>query len=231
MGRPQVCRRHQWIEEDRARSVWLSPTDDHGTRTLVVRAASAGIRGFHGTVDHIAHLLRERGNAEQRALSMDELRAEAIILLGIPFAALKLLVVAGESDCPEVVAELIRTASASKVRPQATVYVHFSTPCCRARGWRGPRPSALDRDHTVAYDEDGPPGQTAEPNLGKMTRHHHRIKTHAGWTVEQQGGRFTWTTPHGRVFVTDGRGTRRRVVRPVSVHVTPTLDVVWPWAA
>ena len=44
----------------------------------------------------------------------------------------------------------------------------------------------LDRDHTVPYDPVGPPGQTAERNLGKMTRHHHRIKTHGGWHVEQR---------------------------------------------
>ena len=68
----------------------------------------------------------------------------------------------------------------------------------------------LDRDHTRAYDVDGPPGQTVETNLGKLTRHHHRIKTHGGWSVEQRDRRFTWTSPHGRVYVTDGQGTHTR---------------------
>ena len=79
----------------------------------------------------------------------------------------------------------------------------------------------LDRDHTVAYQEHGPPGQTSEPNLGKLSRHHHRIKTHAGWRVVQQDNRFTWTTPHGRVYLTDRLGTHRVGAR------TPRPQVVW----
>ncbi len=64
-----------------------------------------------------------------------------------------------------------------------------------------------DQDHTEPYRPHGPPGQTRLTNLGKMTRHHHRIKTHApGWRVSQRDGRFTWTTPHGRVVVTDRNG-------------------------
>lgn len=274
------------------RSVWLSRHDDHGTRTLVARGDSAGLRRLNGTVEHVAHLLREHGSTEQRTLSADELRAEAVILLGNPLAALKLLVGAGDSDAPEVVADLIRRIPASKVRPRATVYVHVTSGMLEGLGhgqgvaraeelgaltrqqliellghhdvslrpvidleegmaadcyevpaaiderlqlskpadvfpYAASMSRRLDRDHTKPYDEDGPPGQTTESNLGKMTRHHHRIKTHAGWTVEQQHGRFTWTTPHGRVFVTDGRGTHRRARPPRRLH----LDVMWPWAA
>jgi hypothetical protein len=79
----------------------------------------------------------------------------------------------------------------------------------------------LDRDHTVAYQENGPPGQTCESNLGKLIRHHHRIKTHAGWSVVQENNRFTWTTPHGRVYITDRHGTHTN--RPTR----PRLHVVW----
>ena len=75
----------------------------------------------------------------------------------------------------------------------------------------------LDQDHTVAYQANGPPGQTVVDNLGKLTRRHHRVKTHAGWTVEQRtGGVYVWTTPHGRVRVTDGLGTHR-VMAPATV--------------
>ena len=67
-----------------------------------------------------------------------------------------------------------------------------------------------DNDHTVPYDPGGPPGQTRLDNLGHLTRHHHRIKTHApGWQVTQTDGRFTWTTPTGRVLTTDHHGTHR----------------------
>ncbi len=74
-----------------------------------------------------------------------------------------------------------------------------------------PPPPAADWTATtpLAYDEHGPPGQTCEANLGKLARHHHRIKTHAGWSVSQHEGRFTWTTPHGRTYTTDRNGTHR----------------------
>jgi hypothetical protein len=75
-----------------------------------------------------------------------------------------------------------------------------------------------DHDHTAEYvpmSRGGPPGQTSTDNLGKMVRRHHRIKTHAaGWKVEQlPGHRYLWTTPHGRVLLVDGSGTRRVDVR------------------
>lgn len=270
------------------RSVWLSPRADHGNRTLVLQGASAGVRRLYGTVDHVAHLLQDHGDDIQRVQSLDELRAEAIILLGNPLATLKLLVGTGASDCPEVVAETIRTTSASKVRPRARVYVHFGPDVLRGGGvaraeelgaltraqlvdllghhlislhpvidlnagmaadcyevpaeiderlqlskpadvfpFASSMSRTLDRDHTVAYEENGPPGQTAEPNLGKMTRHHHRIKTHADWGVEQRDGRFTWTTPHHRVLVTDGNGTHRQPARPSARRP----DIVWSQAA
>jgi hypothetical protein len=75
-----------------------------------------------------------------------------------------------------------------------------------------------DLDHTAEYvpmSRGGPPGQTGTDNLGKLVRRHHRIKTHApGWKVEQlPGHRYLWTTPHGRVILVDGSGTRRVDVR------------------
>ncbi len=271
-----------------ARSVWLSPTEEQGNRTLVARGASVGMHRFYGTVDHLAHLLQEHGSDVQRTQSLDELRAAAVTLLANPLAALKLLVGAGESDCPEVVAEMIRTASASKVRPQARVYVHLTPSTLQGQGvaraeelgaltrdqlidllghhqvtlkpvidlnagmaadcyevpaaiderlqlskpadvfpFASSMSRKLDRDHTVAYDENGPPGQTAEDNLGKLVRHHHRIKTHAGWKVKQREGRFTWVTPHGRVLVTDRNGTHRQAARTT----TRRPDILWSPAA
>jgi hypothetical protein len=76
-----------------------------------------------------------------------------------------------------------------------------------------------DLDHTDPYrppNRGGPPGQTSTDNLGKLTRRHHRIKTHApGWQVEQlPGHRYLWTTPHGRVLLVDSSGTRTVQHRP-----------------
>lgn len=79
----------------------------------------------------------------------------------------------------------------------------------------------LDRDHTVPYDDTGPPGQTTLANLGKLSRHHHRIKTHGGWTVTQRHGQYTWVSPHGRVYVSDAAGSRRQ----------RSIDLVWAGAA
>ncbi len=81
-----------------------------------------------------------------------------------------------------------------------------------------------DQDHTRPYDPHGPPGQTTMANLGHLTRHHHRIKTHAaGWTVAQERGRFTWTTPNGRIVVTDFRGTHRPEPSPLEVRLRRIL--------
>lgn len=71
-----------------------------------------------------------------------------------------------------------------------------------------------DQDHTVRYQWNGPPGQTRLSNLGHLVRRHHRIKTFGGWRVSQHLGRFTWITPHGRVYVTDGRGTHQARITP-----------------
>jgi hypothetical protein len=201
-----------------------------------------------------------------------------------------LLVGAGESDCPEAVAQAIRAAGPAKVRPSAVVYLHMTRDSLLGGGVARAEelgaltrqqlidvlghhqislrpvidldegmaadcyeiPAAiderlqlskpydvfpfatstsrkLDRDHTVAYDTDGPPGQTAVDKLGKLSRHHHRIKTHAGWSVSQQDGRFTWTTPHGRVFITDGHGTHSR--QATTVTARRSIDLIWAGAA
>jgi hypothetical protein len=70
-----------------------------------------------------------------------------------------------------------------------------------------------DIDHTRPYvpiDRGGPPGQTAIGNLAKLTRRHHRLKTHGRWQVEQPfPGILIWRSPHGRTFLVDQTGTRR----------------------
>ncbi len=67
-----------------------------------------------------------------------------------------------------------------------------------------------DLDHVVPFDPGGPPGQTRADNLGLLIRRHHRIKTHAGWSVTPlDGQRFSWTSPHGQVVITGPHGTRK----------------------
>jgi hypothetical protein len=76
-------------------------------------------------------------------------------------------------------------------------------------------------DHTEPYvpmDGGGPPGQSRVGNYGPMTTFHHRLKTHAGWEVQQPfPGIYVWRDPHGATYLVDHTGTRR-----VMVGATPT---------
>ena len=67
---------------------------------------------------------------------------------------------------------------------------------------------APDHDHTVPYDRNGPPGQTGDHNDTPLSRHHHRAKTHLGYTVLQLGpDKWVWGTPHGLHRLVTGSGT------------------------
>jgi hypothetical protein len=62
-------------------------------------------------------------------------------------------------------------------------------------------------DHTVPHDQGGFSGVG---NYGPMTIHHHRIKTHGRWQVQQPfPGIYVWRDPHGAFYVVDHTGTRR----------------------
>ncbi|MCY7402938.1 MAG: hypothetical protein LH477_18665, partial [Nocardioides sp.] len=68
----------------------------------------------------------------------------------------------------------------------------------------------VDYDHSIPYDDTGPPGQTGPHNSGPLRRRHHRAKTFGGYTTRVAGpGRFLWRTPHGQAFLVDHTGTTR----------------------
>lgn len=72
----------------------------------------------------------------------------------------------------------------------------------------------LDHDHATPYRSQGPPGQTGDHNDAPLTRHHHRIKTHAsesrGYDLRQLGlGTYRWITSHGLGRLVTTTGTRR----------------------
>ncbi|MCW2773514.1 MAG: endonuclease, partial [Nocardioides sp.] len=64
------------------------------------------------------------------------------------------------------------------------------------------RPSrSCDGDHIIDFDSGGP---TCSCNLAPLCRHHHRYKTHGGWTYERIAPRiFKWTSPLGHVYIND----------------------------
>ncbi|WP_408899222.1 DUF222 domain-containing protein [Nocardioides sp. R1-1] len=65
----------------------------------------------------------------------------------------------------------------------------------------------VDLDHAQPYSEGG---ETSIENLGPLTRTHHRIKTHAGWTARHPfPGIVVWRDPYGAHFLVDATGTRR----------------------
>ena len=72
-------------------------------------------------------------------------------------------------------------------------------PFCARRSRR------LDVDHRVAYAAGGP---TSDENLAPLCRHHHRLKTHAGWRYTQvEPGVYLWSDPHHQRFLRDRAGT------------------------
>ncbi len=66
-----------------------------------------------------------------------------------------------------------------------------------------------DHDHTIAWHPDASQDRTHPGNLDKLTRSHHRAKTHApGWrTWQLDDHTHLWRTPHGRYRITDQTGT------------------------
>jgi len=84
---------------------------------------------------------------------------------------------------PNELAEIIRLRDGTCVMPT-----------CNAAA------SRCDLDHTIPFSGGG---TTGSGNLGALCRHHHLLKTHGGWDLEQpRSGTFVWTTPAGRVIRT-----------------------------
>ncbi|MDO8106224.1 DUF222 domain-containing protein [Isoptericola sp. b441] len=74
---------------------------------------------------------------------------------------------------------------------------------CRFPGCRVPA-SRCDIDHVEPFDPDRPARwQTVEQNLQALCRHHHRLKTHAGWYASRDpiSGATLWRSPVGRVHI------------------------------
>jgi hypothetical protein len=56
-----------------------------------------------------------------------------------------------------------------------------------------------DLDHTIPW----PKGPTTAGNLGALCRRHHRLKHETTWQLTQINGRFCWTSPTGRRYITE----------------------------
>jgi hypothetical protein len=67
-----------------------------------------------------------------------------------------------------------------------------------------------DCDHIVPFGPDNPErGPTCPCNLAPLCRHHHRLKTLAGWRYTViEPGTYLWSDPHGQQFLRTPDGTR-----------------------
>ena len=70
---------------------------------------------------------------------------------------------------------------------------------CRFPGCRRKAVDA-ELDHITAWSAGG---ETSEQNLAACCTHHHRLKHHAGWHVDDEAdASLTWTTPTGHRHTT-----------------------------
>ena len=78
--------------------------------------------------------------------------------------------------------------------------------------------TSCECDHVVPYDHADPSrgGATCECNLAPLCRHHHRLKTFAGWSYTPlEPGVWLWRDPHGQQLLRDRTGTRDVTPAPV----------------
>ena len=76
--------------------------------------------------------------------------------------------------------------------------------------YRPPRGNPGDPLRSPLDNPPGPPGQTGLHNAAPMTRHHHRLKTHAAWNLTQLApSTYLWRSPHHHHWIVDPTGTYR----------------------
>ena len=75
-----------------------------------------------------------------------------------------------------------------------------------------------DTDHITPFDHTDPTrgGPTSEANLALLCRHHHRLKTHAGWTYTViEPGTYLWHDRYDQHFLRTRHGTTDLTDPPV----------------
>jgi uncharacterized protein DUF222 len=113
--------------------VWVSQSNDHGTKTVFIRAEAPDVIWFDATIDRIADGIGLLGDGSGK----DNRRARAVGILADPQQALDLFQRAADASCPgsaEVMADTSDTDRHTGVprrinvdsRPPATLYVHVS---------------------------------------------------------------------------------------------------------
>jgi len=179
---------------------------DLGARPTKVREL---VTTVHLTEANLLGLDPVARDADQRALLAQVLREWA----GRHDVALTVRPVrhcGGCVDCPAETsctdhAERMTLTYAPSVRDLETVRRRDRT-CVHPHCQRPAR--RCDCDHITAFDDGGPTCPTC--NLAPLCRHHHRLKTLAGWRYWMLGppGAYLWRDPHGLLYLRTRDGTR-----------------------
>lgn len=85
--------------------------------------------------------------------------------------------------------------------------LELAAPTCVHPGCQRPA-RRCDGDHITAFDAGGV--TCPKCNLAPLCRHHHRLKTHAGWRYWKLApATYLWADPHGLLYLRAGDGTRQ----------------------
>ncbi len=168
----------------RTRGVFVTPSDDHGTKQIWVRAAAGDVIRFDATIDDLARALKTLGDTD----NLNQRRAKAIGWISDPAAAHQLL---------EVARHLARTqptaASTQPTHPQPADPVPAEAPLAEAPPTDAPptatQPTAPQPTHTpqtqpqqthvtpdAAAEQDATAADTTTPSTaesGADSGHHH----------------------------------------------------------
>ncbi len=132
--------------------------------------------------------------------------------LGAPVLAEMIRAWCGRSDTHLTVTPVLDLAErvavdAYEIPDRLADRVRLAHPTC-VFPWCARPARSSDLDHRIPYDPEGGPGQTCDDNLAPLCRHHHRLKTHAGWRYTRlEPGVYLWREPHGQRFLRDHDGT------------------------
>lgn len=186
---------------------FLVEHDPHSVRGHKCGMITQPLQKLQPKVDVIVHI-----NAEDVAGATSVARIEKAG--AITTATLKLLLSDKQVSVRPVI-DLPELPPESQYRPSTTMrqavqltWEHEAFPWSTRRS----RAKTMDLDHSVAFQQAGPPGQTSLCNLTPLSRTMHRAKT-AGIWIQRRPARdpriVEWTSPLGFRYRVTPRGTYR----------------------
>lgn len=166
----------------RSRGVWIGQSDNNGTKTAAIRAATGDLIRFDAAIENIAETFRALGDTD----SLDERRARALGWLADPEAVLRLR---AEHQA------LLHTTTTPENHPNHATNTHS----------KRPRPSDASADQTTAHDDAGPYGEAGGGQGGMLAQRLAEVKERAREAERQRaaasGGRGKGKDGHHTLYV------------------------------